>query len=178
MTKNNFFILSGGPGSGKSTVLEYLNKKGYDHVLETGRQIIKERLLNKLPPRPEPKVFAQQMFNRDFENFLAHSNRPSLVYFDRSFVDSAYLIFQSNKQNFKSIKEILTKYRYNKKVFIAPPWKEIYRNDTERDQTFDEAISIYEQLLEWYQTNGYEAIAIPKGPIDKRAEFILSNSLS
>ena len=177
MTKNNFFILSGGPGSGKSTVLEYLHKKGYHHVLETGRQIIKERLLNKLPPRPEPKVFAQQMFNKDFEKFLTHPERSSIVYFDRSLVDSAYLMFQSNKQSFQHIKQILTKYRYNQKVFFTPPWEEIYRNDTERDQTFDEATAIFEQLQEWYKTNGYEIIILPKDSIDKRAEFILSNSL-
>ena len=177
MTKNNFFILSGGPGSGKSTLLEYLHKKGYPHVLETGRQIIKERLLNKLPPRPEPKVFAQQMFNKDFENFLTHPERSSIVYFDRSLVDSAYLMFQSNKQSFQHIKQILTKYRYNQKVFFTPPWEEIYRNDTERDQTFDEATAIFEQLQEWYKTNGYEIIILPKDSVDKRAGFILSNSL-
>ncbi len=44
-TKPNFFILTGGPGSGKTSVLTALAQKGFLTVPEVGRKIIKEQQL-------------------------------------------------------------------------------------------------------------------------------------
>ncbi|HGK6710616.1 TPA: AAA family ATPase, partial [Legionella pneumophila] len=44
-TKPNFFILTGGPGSGKTSVLTVLAQKGFLTVPEVGRKIIKEQQL-------------------------------------------------------------------------------------------------------------------------------------
>ena len=38
----NLFIISGGPGSGKTTVLQELSKLGFPHAPEAARQIILE----------------------------------------------------------------------------------------------------------------------------------------
>jgi predicted ATPase len=177
MTKNNFYIITGGPGGGKTSLLENLGANGFKYVSETGRQIIKERLLKGLSPRPESNVFAQQMFAKDLDNYISNSNNRSVIFFDRSFIDSAFLIFQGDKKYHTGIKEILKIKRYNSKVFIAPPWKEIYCTDNERDQTFEEAIIIYERLYKWYEINGYDLIIIPKDSIENRAEFVLTRAL-
>lgn len=42
--KNNFYILTGGPGSGKTSIIETLREIGYDCVPEVGRKIIKEQI--------------------------------------------------------------------------------------------------------------------------------------
>ena len=41
INKSNFFIFTGGPGSGKTSVLNELNKRGYFIVPEVAREIIK-----------------------------------------------------------------------------------------------------------------------------------------
>jgi predicted ATPase len=41
--KSNFFILTGGPGSGKTSVLTALAQKGFLTVPEVARKIIKEQ---------------------------------------------------------------------------------------------------------------------------------------
>ena len=51
---------------------------------------------------------------------------------------------------------------YNKRVFIAPPWKEIYCNDNERKQTYKESVEIYHNLVEVYSDYGRELIELPK----------------
>jgi len=67
--KDNFFVITGGPGGGKTAVLHALAEKGFACVRETARQMIKDRLEKGLPPRPEPSVFARELFQVDFDQF-------------------------------------------------------------------------------------------------------------
>ncbi|MBA3603521.1 MAG: AAA family ATPase [Parachlamydiaceae bacterium] len=64
---------------------------------------------------------------------------------------------------------------YNKKVFLAPPWKEIYCNDTEIKQSFEEALEVYDHLFKIYSDFGYEVIELPKTSVESRADFVISH---
>lgn len=172
--KNNFIILTGGPGSGKTTLLHALQEKGIQYVEETARPIIRERLNQGLSPRPDPQIFAIKMFERDHQNFIENLDQTETLFFDRSFLDSAALIHDTNKKYFDAIKNILISCRFNNKVFITPPWKEIYTTDDERDQTFGESVKVYEKLSAWYESNGYTLITIPRVTMERRVDFILN----
>jgi len=174
MTKDNFYIITGGPGSGKTSLLESLAAKGYNYIPETARQIIKERLSSGLTPRPNPKAFAQEVFNKDWTNFISNSDLSSLLFFDRSFLDSACQLFDCDTVGYNKIKDTHLKNRYNNKVFITPPWREIYRNDTERDQSFQESIVVCARLEEWYREHDYDLVVLPKDTVGNRTKFILS----
>jgi predicted ATPase len=173
MTKQNFYVISGGPGGGKTSLLNFLASKGYAYVPETAREIIRQRLSKGLPPRPDPAAFAQELFSRDFENYISNSEKTSLLFFDRSFIDSAGLLQNADANAHEKIKSTHLTNRYNQKVFITPPWEEIYHNDSERDQTFEESIEVYDMVCKWYAVNHYELIILPKDTIEKRAGFIL-----
>ncbi len=135
--------------------------------------IIRERINKGLSPRPAPEEFARHMFQMDYENFINHSDISDILFFDRSFLDSAFLLHQSGGKFFDKIRDILNTSRFNKKVFMAPPWKEIYTVDSERDQTYDESVVIYENLSHWYLTNGYEPVIIPRQSVEIRVKMIL-----
>jgi predicted ATPase len=174
MTKHNFYIITGGPGGGKTSVLENLASKGYNYIPETARQIIKERLSKGLAPRLDPRTFAQQIFDQDWKNFISNSGRSSLLFFDRSFMDSACMLFDSDSQSYDNIRNTHLTNRYNNKVFIAPPWEEIYRIDSERDQSFEQSIDVYERLDKWYRQHDYDIVVLPKDTIETRIKFILN----
>ena len=74
-----------------------------------------------------------------------------------------------------NLTEILNTYRFSKEVFIAPPWKEIYCNDNERDQSYEESVTIYKRLYKWYELNGYTLLSIPKLTIENRVQYVLEN---
>jgi predicted ATPase len=173
MIKNNFIVISGGPGGGKTSLLESLSKNGYNYIRESGRTIIRERLRKGLSPRPAPEEFARQMFQMDYENFINHTDIPDILFFDRSFLDSAFLVHQSDKIFFDKIRHSLITSRFYTKVFMTPPWQEIYTVDSERDQTFDESVEIYEKLSHWYLTNGYDLVTVPRLPVEMRVKMIL-----
>jgi predicted ATPase len=173
MTKDNFIVITGGPGSGKSVLLEGLSTLGYTVIPETARTIIKERLSKGLSPRSNPAEFARQIFDIDFKNYIDNIDSTEPLFFDRSFLDSAAMMFEANSPD-AMLKETLNNYRYRKHVFIAPPWKEIYRTDSERDQSYENSVEIYQMMYKWYELNEYVLIQLPKTNIDGRISFILN----
>ena len=174
LIRNNFIVITGGPGGGKSSLVQALSGKGFGYIHETGRSIIKERISKGLSPRPGVEEFARLMFQRDYENFLNNSVISETLFFDRSFLDSALFIQPTDTAWFQRSKDIIMNYRFNPAVFITPPWEEIYRNDDERDQSFDESVKTYEKLYTWYPLYGYKLIVLPKVSVEKRADFILN----
>jgi len=173
MTKHNFYIITGGPGGRKTSLLENLATHGYNFVPETARQIIKQRLAKGLAPRPDPGTFAQQIFDQDWKNFVSNSDLSSLLFFDRSFMDSACMLLDSDSKSYDNIRNTHLTNRYNNKVFITPPWKQIYRTDDERDQSFEQSIEVYQRLAKWYKEHDYDVIVLPKDTIENRTKFIL-----
>ena len=73
----------------------------------------------------------------------------------------------------EELKAILTKYPFHRPAFILPPWEAIYANDAERDQTYTEAVGVYEKLLEWYRLCGYDVHEVPRLPVTQRARHVL-----
>jgi predicted ATPase len=72
------------------------------------------------------------------------------------------------------IETLRAAHRYNRLVFLTPPWPEIYTGDSERKHGFDVAIEEYERLLRDYDELGYDISVLPKSGIEERADFILT----
>ena len=65
-------------------------------------------------------------------------------------------------------------FRYGRKVFVAPPWPENFRNDSERIHSYEESVAQYATLLTTYRRLGHELIFLPKVSVRERVDFILS----
>ena len=64
-------------------------------------------------------------------------------------------------------------HRYHRRVFLAPPWPEIYVNDPERRHSFDAAVEEYARLLDAYPSLGYDVVVLPKAGVSERAGFVV-----
>ena len=64
--------------------------------------------------------------------------------------------------------------RYNSRVFIAPPWKEIYGRDEERRQSWDVAMRTYDIMAKTYAELGYELVELPRTSVAQRADFVIA----
>ncbi|MTI30954.1 AAA family ATPase [Xanthovirga aplysinae] len=176
--QNNFNVITGGPGAGKSTLIEALSKKEFRVVPEHGRQILKEQLSigGKALHWEDSILYKELILSRDLMAYHQAKSYKGVVYFDRSLVDVLGYTRLLGLKDEAHVLKAINLYRYNKKVFIAPPWKEIYANDEERKQDFNEAIHTYEAMKSAYSDSGYELINLPKVSVDKRLEFILECS--
>ena len=65
-------------------------------------------------------------------------------------------------------------FRYHRRVFIAPPWPEIFLVDAERKQSFEEATATYEMMIQTYSTLSYDLIPLPLVPVLERLQFVLA----
>lgn len=173
IVKNNYVVLSGGPGSGKTSLLHALREKGFGIVEESGRAIIRERLEKHLSPRPSPLDFALQMFQQDIAHFHTNLESDRIIFFDRSFLDSCALLKQVLPDGFNYYQHVMDSCRFSNSVFITPPWEEIYHTDSERDQTFEEATQTFHLMQDWYASQGYRTVLLPRAGVVKRVEFVL-----
>ena len=64
-------------------------------------------------------------------------------------------------------------HRYHHKIFLTPPWPEIYVTDSERRHDLDAAVAEYQRLLELYPSLGYEVVILPKVSVPERADLVL-----
>jgi predicted ATPase len=167
----NFVILSGCSGGGKSTILSELARRGYAHVPEPGRQIVieQEAIQGDALPWVNLTKFLELALSRSIHQFLITEEKDNFVFFDRSIIDAINLDDRNNQYFWNAAH----KFRYNKLVFLVPPWEEIYQNDSERKHSFQEAKREYDNLIFKYKKLNYEILIVPQESVQKRADYIL-----
>src|SRR5262249_19690760 len=82
------FVITGGPGAGKTTILHALAERGYRCAPESARAIIRERLASGLPPRPPLAQFGHEILHRDIARYRETQATDHPVFFDRGVVDA------------------------------------------------------------------------------------------
>ncbi|MBK8550970.1 MAG: ATP-binding protein [Ignavibacteria bacterium] len=94
LIKNNFFILTGAMGAGKSTVLNKIREKGISCIEEPAREILKEqrRINGEGVPEKNPKEFNNLMLQRMIRQYNINSDKNEIIIFDREFLTSSVIM--------------------------------------------------------------------------------------
>ncbi|QTE22857.1 AAA family ATPase [Polaribacter cellanae] len=172
-------VLIGGPGTGKTSVLNSLISRDFFCMEEISREVIlkaKEEGIDQLF-LTEPLLFSTMLLEgRENQYKIAEKTNHELVFFDRGIPDvHAYMnYFKTSYPPF--FIEKCKKYKYDC-IFHFSPWQEIHTTDNERYETFEQSVTIDKFLVEAYEELGYKIIDVPFGTVEKRTNFIL-NSLS
>ena len=98
------------------------------------------------------------------------------VFFDRGMPDVAGYLRLLGLPVPAHVAKAVEAFRYNRRVFIAPPWPDIFRQDSERRQSFDEAVRTYEAMVATYDEYGYELIELPRSSVAERVRFVIENA--
>lgn len=171
---DQFFVLTGSPGSGKTTLIEALAAEGYATAPEAGRNIIRDQVIvggSALPWR-DKTLFAELMLAWELRSHHTVSGLAGPVFFDRGVLDTLAYLLLSGLPVPAHMEKAAEHFRYNRRVFIAPPWPEIFSQDAERKQDLDEAKRTFDALADTYPRYGYELITLPRTSVEKRLAFI------
>jgi len=177
-------VITGAPGTGKTVVVQELERQGYYCYHEIIRSMTAEAkkggddkamVSNPLVFVDDPLQFNQKLLEGRAAHFVASSQRTEpFCFFDRGIPDVlAYMDYfgQAYPEEFKNTTK---KHEYDA-VFMLPPWEAIYISDNERLETFKEAQELHGFLMETYQGFGYETKVVPKASIKERVSFILES---
>lgn len=171
----NLFVLTGGPGAAKTTVLLELEKRGYQVAPEVARRIIQEQVRDggRALPWADRKLYTDLMLTRSVESYLEYAPASRPVFFDRGIPDTLGYAWLIELEDQGAIRHACHLHRYAPCVFVAPPWREIYRTDSERKQDFAEAVRTCETVAGAYRDCGYEVVELPRSTPGQRADYIL-----
>jgi len=176
MTKNNFFVITGAMGAGKTTVIDKLKEMNIRCIEEPARVILKEQrnIGGEGVPERNPALFNQLMLLRMIDQYLDESKGSELMIYDRGIPD---IIAYSELLNTSSEKSVIAskEYRYNKNVFLFNGWEEIYAKDEERKVDFRTADNFGKRVRQVYEELGYSIIDVPFVSALERAAFVISS---
>jgi predicted ATPase len=175
VTAERFFVLTGGPGSGKSTLIAALERAGYARSVEAGRGVIQDQVAigGQALPWSDPPAFAELMLGWEMRSYHMARHETGPVLFDRGMPDVVGYLRLLGLPAPMHMDKAARMFRYNRRVFIAPPWPEIFRQDGERRQDLDEAVRTYEAMVATYGDYGYELVEVPRASVEERARFVL-----
>jgi predicted ATPase len=168
------FVLTGAPGVGKTSLIQELSARGFSCTDEPAREIIAEQRLiggSGIWER-DTKLFLELLLSRSIDRYKAASEQVLTTY-DRGIPDCiAYALCAGLP--LQAAENAANLFRYEKLIFVVPPWEAIYRTDDERTMTFEQTWSFHEHIVDTYSRLGYELQEIPKISVTERADFVCS----
>jgi predicted ATPase len=167
-----FVIISGCSGGGKSTLLTELARRGFATVEEPGRRIVRQEMdgAGSALPWVDAQAFARRAVALSLADLAEAASHQGRVFFDRGLIDAAVALEHCGGAPARTT---LRCHRFHRRVFLTPPWPEIYAADSERPHAFEAAVEEYQRLLRAYPALGYEVVVLPKVSVRERADDVL-----
>ena len=168
---NPWYVITGAPCSGKTSVIDELAKKGYETVPEAARAYIEEEL-------SKGRSLMQLKKNKSvFERHILHLKKatevslPSdkIIFFDRAIPDSIAYYKLAGLDPSEAI--ALSKNTFYRKVFLLDRLQ--FKRDRVRAEDDMIADKLEALLAKCYCELGYSVIRVPVTSVKNRAETIL-----
>ena len=167
-------VIIGGPGSGKTTLIDALTEMGHRCYPEISRQVImkaREQGIEQLFLE-NPLLFSELLLEgRMQQHQTACEENAEIVFIDRGIPDVLAYMHYIGDSYPATFDDACRDHKYHR-IFILPPWEEIYTSDEARYETFEQAKLLFEHLSETYRNYGYELCEVPKDSVENRIKFI------
>ena len=175
MDADRLHVITGGPGSGKSTLIAALAEAGVRTSAEVARAIIRDEVAagGDAVPWANHLAFAERMIAGEVSAHEEALRSGETVVLDRGVPDVVAFLRLSGLAVPPQIDAAARTCRYNPRVFIAPWWPEIFTTDAERRQTPEEAKATFTVMVETYRDYGYTLVELPRATVAARVAFVL-----
>lgn len=172
--QTNWYVITGGPSSGKTTTVNLLKERGYITTFEHARHYLDtQRLKGKTVEETRKNQREFQLGVLDMQIEQEGEIAPDVqVFLDRAIPDAlAYYRFLNLPVDEKLTKALQT-VSY-KKVFVLDSLP--MKNDYARNENGAAQEKIRELLVEVYESLHFPVVRVPVLPPEERVDFILKN---
>ena len=177
MRKPKKIVFSGAPGSGKTSVICELEKRGFnvDHevIRDHTASLLSDKegvFENPLEALDDPIPFNETLLNLRLYRFQNQNSEDT--FFDRGMVDVLAYMDHFNQKYPQHFEDTCSQNKYDQ-LFYFEPWESIYTQDPTRLETFKSVLQIDKALKNAYYCFGYEINIVPQTSVEERADFIL-----
>ena len=174
---NKKIVITGGPGSGKTEIINELENRGYHVKHEIVRILYNEGLKRGVNAFKEaPLDFSNKLLDYRINQFhssseLNYNSFKPYVFFDRGIHDTfAYLNFMEKNYDYKNI---IFSFSYDF-VFILNPWKKIYIKDDERMESFNDSKKLFKHINLIYKEAKIKTKIILNDSVKNRVDYIIN----
>jgi predicted ATPase len=118
---DRLFVITGGPGSGKSTLIDALAGHGIFSMPEAGRSILQDQVAIGVEALPwsDRRAFAELMLSWEIRSYRAALRRSGQVIFDRGVPDVVGYLRLSGLPIPLHVGRAAQMFRYHRRVFVA-----------------------------------------------------------
>jgi len=169
-------LIIGGPGTGKSTLITELEQQGHTCFHEISREVTAAAQKKGIEQLflTQPLLFSELLLEGRIQQFNDVENlKIEYAFYDRGIPDVAAYMDYTGDEYPDMFREACVNHKYDS-TFMLAPWKEIYEQDNERYESFEQAETIQKYLIAAYETYGYSLIDVPFGTVSERVTFILN----
>jgi len=171
---NNWYVITGAPSAGKSTIITELAKRGYATVEEQGRLLIDQEMA-KGKTLEEVNVDSPEFevaWTKFQEAREAQVDPAELTFFDRGRLDTLAYFAYYGWPIPPEITQLCAGANY-KKVFLLELLD--YDKDYFRVEDAETAAAMQELFGNAYAEAGYEVVRIPRASVADRLKLILNH---
>ena len=165
------YVITGGPGVGKTKTLLELQKLGHQIVPEAARHLIEQEQQKPQGVLPWTNLFVFQQLVTQLQLEFESRISVGVAFLDRGFVDNFAYCKLGNILVPEELVALKTTHKYDG-VFVLDPLL-AYSKDAVRKEDAAFAQALHAAILEVYHEQGYVPIVVPVLEPEDRAKFIL-----
>ena len=172
-------IITGGPCTGKTTLLNKLQGIGYETVPEAARNVIQreqtkfeqDKSYHPILPWTDLCGFQDLVIKEQY--LLERAVKGPTVFADRSYIDNIAYAEMGGFSIYHKIRPYLESANYGKVFFLDQ--LNLYENDESRKEDREKAKDLHEKLFEVYNRYDYEIVRVPDIGKENRLEMVLNS---
>ncbi|MEL6557935.1 MAG: AAA family ATPase [Bacteroidota bacterium] len=164
------YIITGAPGTGKTTLIKALENQ-YPCIHEASREVIVAEQTRNGDGVPWKNVFkfAELVYQT---SIAALNSNPKAILTDRSILDLIAYLQIAGEPIPQVLQEFPYHSKYEKTVFFAPAWQNIFHQDMQRLQSFSYCLELEKALKQNYRDRGFEIMDLPRESVENRVSFV------
>lgn len=174
-TQTQIYVLAGGPGSGKSTLIKTLSDAGHRTVEETAERLLREAVTSGSSAqemRVDPIRWQLDLLERDFELFN-NLPRDECLFTDTSIIETVVFAQNAGIEIGPRLSAWLERLRFAQVFFLEP--LDEYAQTAVRMESVEASLDIGQKIKAAYRHFGYEPILLPALPLQSRVERIMDH---